>query len=239
MKLNQFIREATDNIADINLLKKYFDIGGNITSGSNGLEIDGDIDVKDRIKLEELPVKIHQVTGDIRLQVCGLISLKNFPSSANKVDVSGNSELLSLETDQPIICRSFDATGTGITSLDNVKITANTLHLRDCNALQKVLGSSVQIKNIDVSECINLKDDPSAIPGIEVVRINPYVAKDVPLVSMILLDRVKIIFEADEFTPASKELEKIIKDYRNKGPKEVLNLIRALRDAGYKGNAKL
>lgn len=236
MKLKQFIKEASDNIADVNLIKKYFDIEGTITPSDRGLVIEGSMDIKDRVYLDELPVKIHSVSGNFNIAACKLKSLKNFPATANKIDVSGNAELTSLTTDEPITCQTFSANEVGITSLDNVKINARTMFLRECENLQSVLGNSGQIKRIDISGCPQLQQDPTLIPGIELVRINPYTAKNVPLVRIILDTSVDVKFEEDT---VDKNLEKIITKYRHQGPSKVLDLIRELRDAGYKGNARV
>lgn len=236
MKLKQFINEASDNIADINLIKKYFEVTGEITPTDQGLTVDGSLHIKERVYLDEVPVKIYSVTQNFDVAASNLKSLKNFPSTVFTINISGNPEITSLVTDEPITCQVFNASETGITTLDNVKINVQTLFLRECEHLQKILGSSGQIKKIDVSGCPQLQEDPAAIPGIQVIRINPYIAKNVPLVRMILSDAISVKVEENL---VDKNLEKIINEYRSKGPGEILNLIRALRDAGYKGNARL
>jgi hypothetical protein len=234
MKLKQIIKENEDT----SLIKKYFDESGfsKIEVTPDGVNVEGDLIFRsETLQVEELPVKLNIVTGNVDLMGSGIKTLKNIPNSCNSLNVSYNG-LTSLATDTPLVVNSLAADGTNITDLSGIKLNGlQYLTLEYCEQLRTLKGlEGVAVKELTLKGCPLFEDDLSRY-NIDIVDIELADCKNMPLVFLVAFGKPHIKEVGRDTSP----LIKIAKKYLDKGPSVVLDLVRELRDQGFKNSAKV
>lgn len=232
MKLRQIITE--DQI--LNSLKQYFDNVNISDRSSEGISIDGDLTIKEGVKLKELPIKLNVVTGTLDLMNCGLTSLKNFPNKSNILNIGMNKDLKSLSTETPMDVNFIFADEIGVTDLSGVKLSrCQGISLEKCANLKSLNGlGNTHLSELNVAKCAAFEDDLTKY-NIDVADVSLSISKNMPMVFLIALGKPQIRNLGSDNDP----LIKIAKKYHNKGPDVVIDLIRELRDAGFKSAARI
>ena len=230
---------------------RYFLLDAKVTKSSKGYNILGDATLKPefKMKLKELPFKINEISGVLDLSSSFLTSLKNFPNKAGTINLSHCPRIHSLASPEPIeVSNSFKFEGSSIVNASGAQISAYSLEFDDCVFLKSLRGLSGNINFIYLFGCSNFEQDPyellESIKGLEKVSFNLKSLKKVPLIKSILFtpmnDNVnaRIRFALIGTTNGDK-LEKIVNKYHMKGPSQIVNLMRELRDAGFEDHAKI
>ena len=173
MKLNHFIRESIEDT-----LKPFFNMSQikSVKETPDGLDIVGDIYSNSKrgtiSPMEEIPVKLAKVTGEIVLNHCNLKSCKNFPTIVDgTIDISDNPSLTSLDGLENTIIKKtsntngkFIAKNIGITSLfgapvlvENQIILSANKHLESTRGLNPRSLGNKSFKII-LQDCPKLRD---------------------------------------------------------------------------------
>jgi hypothetical protein len=234
MKLSQIVKESADIIDEF---KQLFEVQGDVSHDNHGIVVRGNAIIREQKQISVLPFKISKVTKFFGMRNCGLTSLKNFPSEAFKIDITGNTNLKSLVSDGPIRCNVFHASNTSVTDLDNCQlIIEDFLSLDSCGQLRSVLGNNshgVVGERISMYKCPEVQDDPVKINA-KFNEVCIQYGKNLPMLRYILYPNTSIkMYEKPFF------LKKIEETYRGKGPAAMLDLMMAMRNAGFKDNARL
>ena len=232
MKLRQIINENSK-------ISTYFDCSGIVEKREGGIVCLGNMIVNTPGKqITELPWKIDSCR-DFIMKFSRLRNLKNFPRKAFMIDVAVNDALKSLASEDPITVKTiFDGSSLKIENLDGVKISADILNLRNCRSLKHATGyEGAGINNLYLTYCENFEQDPKSITWAKKIFIYPTKCKKMPLIKSILFADSNL--PKIEFEGSSNDMIDIIQTYKNKGLREIVNLMRELRDAGYKGNARI
>lgn len=236
MRLRQLIRES--NAASI--LSTYFqkDKYESIEETPDGVNVDGNLIVKEDIKnLKHVPIKLNHVTGLFDVMNCGLTSLKNAPNSCASLSIGENPTLTSLATDTPIdISGELYADDLGITDLSGLNLkNCKSISLNRCKNLKSLAGlGNFNLKELNIKDCGSFEDDLTQY-NIEKVNVTLDKSPNMPMVFLITSGTPKIISLGSDSNP----LIKIAKKYIDKGPTSVLDLIRELRDQGFKNAARV
>ena len=234
MKLRQIITENKEE----DFIKKYFMNADklNVTNTSDGINVIGDLYIKEGVSLNEVPFKINKVDGTLDLMNCDLKSLKNVPNRCTKLIVSHNS-LLSLACDSPVDTVTFDASDNPMENLAGLKIgPLDSLRLRRCVNLKTIKGiEDVKIGRLNLEQCSNFQDDLSKYENINSLRMDIADSQNMPMVFLIAFGRPRLA----EVKSKSEDLNKILQKYYNKGAGVVLDLMRELRDLGLVQAAKI
>jgi hypothetical protein len=235
MKLTQIVTESADVIDEF---YRFFEVNGDVSHDNHGIVVNGDAIIREKKQISALPFKISKVTGTFDMMNSGLTSLKNFPNEALKINVSSNIKLKSLVSDGPIRCNVFNANDTSVIDLDNCQlIIKDFLDLQECNQLRSVLGNNshgVVCERINIIDCPEFQDDPVKINAkFNAVKIT--YEKKLPLLRFTLYPSTTIMLD----TGVPRNLRQILLDYRWKGPAAMLDLMMAMRNAGFKDNARL
>jgi hypothetical protein len=237
MKVTQLITENTDPIS---VLKQYFDVNGKITETSNGISVNGDVDLKDGKRLQEIPLAFDTITGRFDLSAAGLKNLNNFPRKVGRVYLDDNDDLISLATPYPVRCDGvFSAKSIGIRDLKGFQVTdINELNLSGCNDLESLDGTSVNINYVDVSKCKSLIADLTKYKNIQEIQIDVVPGTTIPLTKILAFGSSTPEIKLQRTNNVDATLWKIIQKYQGKGPENILDIMRDLRDAGYERNAR-
>ena len=225
-------------------IKAVFTVAGDIEEGPDGLIVYGDLENKVGKKYPKLPFKVASVSGVFDFETCGLTSFENFPSKADTINVQEN-PIVSLRGAEDIQCRAFMADRTDLVTLAHAP-TARIYKFRDCKELVSTVGlPTAEIQEIDLSKCgklTNISNLTEFLGADREFRLKSkiYYNPELPLLKIILLNGKPgyIPFDIDQSSiPAG--IRSIIQEYTGKGWGNALNLIRALSDKGFRGNAKL
>lgn len=236
MKLKQIIKESNE-LAQLN---KLFD--GDIREGSTGIDVNGDLYAKDGKDIKSLPVQLNSISGELVLTGVKLTDLKNFPRKVKTAYLDNNPNLTSLATDYPVDMTggTVDAKNTGVTDLTGFQITGlSTLKLSNCKSLTSLDGTTERIQLVDVKGCPNLNADLTKYKNID--KIVTDVNSNLPIVKLLIsgLAGTTPLIQLAKSPSTSPALWKIIQKYQGKGPENILNIMRELRDAGFAENARI
>jgi hypothetical protein len=242
MKLKKVIKENADLKSK---LKEYFDIDGNVSETANGISVDGDVHLKDKlqIKPDELPFAFDKISGTLDLSNGNLTNLNNFPREVGDVFLDSNPKLTSLATQYPItsLTGEFYAKKTGITDLAGFRVNnIRKLDLSTNEKLKSLDGTSVNIGIVILKKCnAFLQTDLTKYTNIKQIQIEVGSGTTFPLTRILAFGSVKPIITLLHTSGTELGLWKIIEKYKGKGPENILDIMRDLRDAGYESNARL
>ena len=244
MKLRQIIYENQV----IQEIERYFTSDGKkaplrsiIINSYGEIDIDGNACLREGKQLKRLPWKINRVEGTFDMQESDLESLENFPSKTHNIQIDGCEHLYSLASDHDINSKSVFANQIPIKNLKGARLQVeNFLYVRGCKNLESLEGNQGYIKDVDITHCPNFIQDPMTL-GCSVVMADDSCTK-LPLIRGLLLSQnfgtpqnPKLIFHCIN----SPQLKRICDKYYMKGPSQIVNLMRELRDAGFKDHARL
>ena len=207
------------------------------------IDIEGNVHIRGSlrsvhgIKIEKLPFKISTVSNKLELVNCGLTSLENFPNFARLVNVNENATLTTLRMNGPLECNIFLAENTGIKDFEGNQFTqAKSMYLTNCKNLVSLngLNQHIYVRLISLQGCQNFNHrDPDLYTyNIRDISVDTD-ANLSPFLMSFLKGYPKMLFHNDNFEK-TKQLNDTIKPFTGTGPKNMINLIRALKDAGYK-----
>lgn len=239
MKLKQIIVENTDPIS---ILKQNFNIVGSARVGPQGVDIDGDLESKEGKRISEIPVPLGNITGTLDLSFCGLTSLKNFPNRVGRIHLDGNKAIKSAATDHPVECSHLSFKNTGISDLSGYQFSnVKALILTQCDNLVSLDGTTEKIGDVTISDCPKFSANVTKYTNINTIKLTVDNNTKVPLVMPILRisDHSSKPYVTLLKKDGAEEIWKIISNYRLTGPEQILNLIRALRDKGFKEAARI
>lgn len=226
-------------------LKKIFDIDGPIEITSDAVNVDGNVYSKEGVRLTNIPVKFGRVTGNFDMAgYQSLVSLENFPDTANKIRISRNTVMKTLEGGENIVCNTFDAKGSSLENLNGCP-TAEIYNFAQCKNLESTDGiPTSKLSAVSLEGCLNVRSIKNLMAQIptaststkSIIEWNPHL----PLVWLVLNNGKPGYLNFDVRAPkTNRELSKIIEDFRGKGLGVAMEFIRALRDQGLKGNTTL
>ena len=242
------VNESADPTVDD--IKKLFDINGDISITPEGINVDGDVVAYPKKKLPNgvVPFKFNVVRGTFDVSdYATLKSLENFPNKAKKILLTYVDGLVDLTGGENVTCEEFQVEGPGLQSLQGCP-TAVHYEFRECKNLTSLDGiPTTAIQSINVIGCPNVTSVGNLIDSMprdfskkSLFSWSP----NLPLVGIVLYmdapNRLK--FSLGLNGGGSRQqmaaLEKILIEYRGRGLSVAMELIRALRDAGFSGNAK-
>ena len=242
------VNESADPTVDD--IKKFFDINGDISITPEGIDVDGDVYSLEKKKLPNgvVPFKFNVVRGTFDMQdYYDLKSLENFPNKARTINISFNKGLADLTGGENITCEKFEAESAALQSLQGCP-TAVHYDFTGCEKLTSSDGiPTTAIQSIQLKDCPNVTSVGNLIDSMprdftdkSLLSWNP----NLPLVGIVLYmgapNRLK--FSLGLNGGGSRQqmaaLEKVLTEYRGRGLSVAMELIRALRDAGFSGNAK-
>ena len=238
MKQKRIIKESTE----LSLLKQYFEISGTVTETANGISVDGDVEFKESKRVKEIPVAFDKISGTFDMTNAGLENLNNFPNVINgDVFLSNNDLLMSLATAHPVDCRgTIDAKATGITDLTGFQVSnIKNLLLTSCLKLQSLDGALVNIASIVIKKCPAFRADASKYKNVGSITLELDNQTGVPITRILAFGSTRPVIKLTEIKSTPPELWKIISKYQGKGPENILDIMRDLRDAGFDEMAKI
>lgn len=245
MKLTQLIREATAypavTEADVNNL---CDVTGSITIVDNVVNVEGDVTLKSiKVKtLKVLPFKFGNVKGKFDAQDgFRLESLINFPDQCNEIDITDNIGMKSFAGGENILCATFKAVDTQITSFEGCPTSFGYDFTGTVGVTSTVGIPTNRLGAITLTKCTNLRDIRNIVitkptyNGVCVYDWNP----DFPMLGPILLAKVpgRLDFSLNEMKVNPKFLT-IYREYKGKGLGFIIELADELRNKGFEGNAR-
>jgi hypothetical protein len=167
-----------------------------------------------------------------------LENLNNMPNECKKLLLSYNN-ISSVATNHQIKTNILSLKGNDpLVNLQGLQVTnLFQLSLEECKNLKTLDGlQNIKVANLILTDCPNFEDDLFKYKdNIENVEIDPTDSPNMPLVFMIVYGKPQINTDIIK----NAELKKIIKKYYEKGPTEAFDLIRELRDKGFKKAAQI
>lgn len=242
MKSKQVIKENADLKSK---LEEYFDIDGTVSETANGISVDGDVFLKDKLKVKfnELPFAFDKISGTLDLSNGNLTNLNNFPREVGDVFLDENPKLTSLATQYPVTSLNgeFYAKNTGITDLNGFQVNnIRKLDLSTSKQLKSLDGTSVNIGMVILKKCESfLQTDLTKYTNIKQIQIDVTPGASFPLTRILAFGSVKPVITLLQTSGTDRGLWKIIEKYKGKGPENILDIMRDLRDAGFERNARL
>lgn len=208
-----------------------------MTKTSDGWNFEPQLVAKENKTFPELPYKINKVLGKCDLDGVHLENLNNTPNECNRLSLAFN-KISSVATSHLIKTTSLNLTGNPIVNLQGLQVSdLSQLSLSECEFLETLDGlQNIKVKNLILEDCPNFKDDLYKYKdNIESVDIDPSNTPNMPLVLMIIHGKPRI----DPKEMKNSELQTIIQKYWEKGPREIFDLIRDLRDKGFNKAAQI
>lgn len=237
-------------------IREYFKIDGEIKITPDGINVSGDVRSwtykdKDEFKppayvyrIEKIPFKFNIVAGNFDVQeFSNLKTLENFPRKCVSIDISNNQVITELIGGDEIECQRFSADYLNLTSLQGAPV-ARYYSFIDNEKLKSTDGLPMsKIESINLKGCTNLKDIKELSQPISLVPSVkskvPYI-ENIPLVGIILgLNSNIRLLDIDVIGKMPDKLEGIIREYKGRGMGAAIELIRALRDKGFTGHARI
>jgi hypothetical protein len=210
--------ELFENQTEIEeLLKEYFHISGTPTINPDGtVDIEGDCELKLGKKVNQLPVKFGEVSGNFDCNDNQLTSLVGAPQSVGGYFGCYNNQLTSLEGAPQSVGGDFYCGDNQLTSL--------------VGAPQSVGGGFSCHSN----QLTSLEGVPQSVGGDFYCSWSP----TLPLLRTVVAKKVVIYKGNNQFEKINDILNSSIKDNPGSYRKAAIDARRKLIDAGYGGNAK-
>lgn len=242
MKLNQLLRENTQQPVTEETVKKLFDVDGTVKIANNIVNVDGDVRSIKGKKFTKIPFKFGEVSGEFDVMDVGLTSCENFPVNAQSILIAANRNLASFDGLQGVHCVTFEASDLDkLVSFEHAPIAEEYL-LGRCKLVTSTKGLSVdRIDAVDFSGIPNIIEVKNIVQNLHrSVEQKSHVQynENLPLVMMTVCSGVDGYLDWD-ISKLPKNLETILAPYRGKGMSEALELILDLRNQGFENNAKL
>ena len=237
MKLRQLIKENDRDTTQ--MVEQYFHGDFYAVQKFEGLEINGNIKANDYgLQLTKLPWKIHNVHHMI-INSGNIQTLKNFPNFATSIDVS-DTKLKTFKSDGPIISSElFQANALPIETIDESNIETQLMNLNSCHFLKSFTNNKGHIKILSIKNCKSFIQDPKTIENVDEIYINLLNNHKMPIINSILFaEATSPLITFSRMSPDQTLYDICIK-YRNAGMRQLVNLMRELRDAGYKNQARI
>jgi hypothetical protein len=239
MKLKQIIKENSDLKSK---LQQYFKVDGDVSETANGISVDGNVDFEEGVNLTELPFAFDKISGTLDLSAGKLRNLNNFPREVGDVFLDSNPDLTSLATQYPVVSLTgnFSAKNTGITDLAGFQVNnIRKFNLSINKQLKSLDGTSVNIGTVLLTKCNALQADLTKYTNIKEIQADIVSGTTFPLTRILAFGSIAPSIKLQKGDTADPGLWKIIQKYQGKGPENVLDIMRDLRDAGYKNNARI
>lgn len=224
-------------------VKKYFIIDGSIEFTQDGINVEGDAISKPGSKIDKIPFKFNTVTGSFDVQDFNkLKTLENFPRQCNLIDISGNSGMTEFIDGADIECDKLLADWSGLVTLRGAPV-ARIYSFDGSKNLESTEGLPMsKIEAINLKDCSKLKNirelsEPISSTPTEKSWV-PY-NENLPMVGLILSSKNNNKLNLQLSNDPPKNLKQIIQDFSGRGLGAAMELIRALRDKGFNGNARL
>lgn len=233
---------ANPSEADV---KKYFNIDGSIEFTQDGINVEGDVVSKQSgsSKIDKIPFKFNTVSGTFDVQDFNkLKTLENFPRQCTVIDISGNSAMTEFIDGADIVCDKLLADWSGLVTLRGAPV-ARIYSFDGSRNLESTEGLPMsKIEAINLKDCNKLKyirelSEPISSTPTEKSWV-PY-NENMPMVGLILSSKNNNKLNLQLSNEPPKNLKQIIQDFSGRGLGAAMELIRALRDKGFNGNARL
>jgi hypothetical protein len=232
MKLRQIIYEDKEE----SFWKANFKNFKTMTKTPDGWNFEPDISSQEDKNITELPYKINKVENECDLMGIQLENFNNMPNECHSLLLNYNN-ISSVATSHLIKTDILSLVDNPLVNLQGLQTTdLFELSLKECSKLQTLDGlQNIKVKNLILTDCPSFEDDLFKYKdNIETVEIDPTDSPNMPLVFMILYGKPQINVNIIKSTA----LKKIIQKYYEKGPTEAFDLIRELRDNGFKKAAR-
>jgi hypothetical protein len=241
------------------LLKKYFKIEGTPTIKLDGtVDIEGYCELKQDKKVNQLPVKFGEVSGNFWCDHNQLTSLEGAPQSVGGWFICADNQLTSLEgAPQSVggwftcaenqltslvgaprsVIGNFSCDNNQLISLEGAPPSVSGDFLCSYNQLTSLIGAPQSVGGYFAcyyNQLTSLIGAPQSVGGIFSCDWSP----TLPLLRTVVAKEVIIYTGNNQFKEITDILNSSIKDNLGSYRKAALDAKRKLIDAGFKGNAK-